>query len=407
MALIFSVSWCSAHENAIVDHHDPIQIDKTLTLDQVIRLTLQHYPDFLLVSARDQEAIALQQRGNSWLAAPPRIALRYEDDFPGDDIGSREIEAELELPLWNWGQRSAGQHVAAQALNSAAKQAEAIRLEVAGLVRRSLWQMAIAKLHYQQVKDILTISTKLLGKIKRRVALGDLSRVDLLLAQSEHLQNTAKLVQAEASMMQVRKHYTSLTQMTVTPADYHEELSVLTDITEAHPVLLAMDAVVQRKQAELLWTKATGSGQSSFILGGKSEKDAENGDDIESMSVEISIPFGGSAHLQAEIATVNLILTELLAQRAHLFRKLEKQWHEAKHALEVSRVELAIAKELKQLAEEHLAMTQLSFSEGEIGLMELLKVQLRSNDAIFYAQEQEVRMQMRIALYNQSVGVIP
>jgi hypothetical protein len=96
-----------------------------------------------------------------------------------------------------------------------------------------------------------------------------------------------------------------------------------------------------------------------------------------------------------------------LAQRAHLFRKLEKQWHEAKHALEVSRVELAIAKELKQLAEEHLAMTQLSFSEGEIGLMELLKVQLRSNDAIFYAQEQEVRMQMRIALYNQSVGVIP
>lgn len=405
--LLLATPVCYAHEYAIVDHHHYIQIDKALTLSKVINLTLEKFPDQMLSSALKQEANALQQRGNSWLAGAPSIGMRYQDDLPGDDIGSREIEAELELPLWNWGQRSAGQAVAEQAHLAAKEQSLSLKLDVAGLVRSALWNIELEKLRHEQAISNQEISEKLLNKIKRRVELGDLPRSDLLLAQSDHLVKRSLLAKAEAELMHARKSYISLTQMTTIPPAFKEELSPVIEITENHPTLSAINAVVKRKQAELNWVKSAGSGQSTFILGGKSERGDESDDDIESMSVEVSIPFGGSAHLAPEIASANLELTEALAQRAYLFRYLEKEHHEAKHALEVTRTKLKIANELKQIAESHLKMTDLSFSAGEINLMDLLKIQARSHNAIRLAKEHEIILQKNIALYNQAVGVQP
>ncbi|MCK5828693.1 MAG: TolC family protein [Methylococcales bacterium] len=398
---------CYAHEHAIVDHHHYFQIDKTLTLSKVIKLTLEKFPDQMLSSALKQEADALQQRGHSLLAGAPTFAMRYQDDLPGDDIGSREIEAELELPLWNWGQRSAGQAVAEQAHLVAKGQSSVILLNVAGLVRSALWNIELETLRHEQAILNLGISEKLLNKVKRRLELGDLPRSDLLLAQSDHLEKRALLAKAEAELMHARKGYISLTQITILPSSFKEELSSIKEITENHPKLFAINAVVNRKQAELNWVKSAGSGQNSFILGGKSEKGDENDDDIESMSVEVSIPFGGSAHLAPEIASANIELTEALAQRSHLFRDLEKEHHEAEHALEVTRTELKIANELKQIAEHHLKMTDLSFAAGEINLMDLLKIQARTHNATLLANEHEIMLQKNIALYNQAVGVLP
>ncbi|WP_411726078.1 TolC family protein [Methyloglobulus sp.] len=57
---------------------------------------------------------------------------------------------------------------------------------------------------------------------------------------------------------------------------------------------------------------------------------------------------------------------------------MELAHHEAEHNLEVNQAELEIAYELKRVAEEHLGMMQLSFSVGEINLMDLLKAQSRT-----------------------------
>ena len=90
-----------------------------------------------------------------------------------------------------------------------------------------------------------------------------------------------------------------------------------------------------------------------------------------------------------------------------MYRDLERMHHEAEHNLEVNRTELNIANELKQVAEEHLKMTQLSFSVGEINLMDLLKIQARAQQAILNAKERSVILQRDIAFYNQAVGVLP
>ena len=44
---------------------------------------------------------------------------------------------------------------------------------------------------------------------------------------------------------------------------------------------------------------------------------------------------------------------------------------------------------------------------GEIHLIDLLKIQARSLEAMRNAKEQEIKLQRHIAMYNQAVGVEP
>jgi hypothetical protein len=52
-------------------------------------------------------------------------------------------------------------------------------------------------------------------------------------------------------------------------------------------------------------------------------------------------------------------------------------------------------------------MTYLSFSVGEINLMDLIRIQSRTQQAILSAKERAVMLQRDKALYNQAVGVMP
>lgn len=394
--------------NSQVAHHDPIEIDQNLSLAQLIEQTLEKYPDRLINQALVQQAEAWQTRGNSWVAGSTALSLDYNTDKIANDQGAREASAKLEATVWNWGQRSAAQEVAEQAQITAQKQSQSIKLEVAGLVREALWDMALAESRYQQAQYSLDISAKLLDKVKRRVELGDLARADLLLAETEHLQQRTLLTQAEAEMMHTRKSYATLTQTTHLPALYQEQLSQRETIEANHPLLEAVNALVARKQAAIEWAKTTDTiNQPKINIGGKTSRDQTGMTDVQSAGVGVVIPFGHSTYDAPEIASAYLELNQTLAQREHLLRQLEKGLHEAEHNLEVTRQELKIALELKQIAETHLKMTEISFSAGEINLLDLLKIQARSLEAFRNAKEQEVKLQRNIAFYNQAVGVYP
>ena len=395
-------------QKLLVQHVDPVEVDPALTLPQLLEQTLEKYPDRLINEALIQQADALQERGDSWLAGSTILALDYADDRVANNNGSREGAANLEFTVWNWGQRSAAQNVAEKAHVSASKQSAAVKLEVARLVREALWNIALAENRLQQAQINLDISEQLLRKVQRRVELGDLPRADLLLAESDHLQNKTLQTQAEAELMHSRKSYTSLTQTSRIPADYKEPLSAIADIQPNHPLLEAINAFVDRKQATIEWTKTTDSiNQPKVIVGAKTSRDQRGSSDMQSANIGVQIPFGHSTYDAPEIAAAHLELNQALAQREHLHRLLEKNLHEAEHVLEVNRTELTIATQMKDIAEQHLKMMQISFEAGEINLLDLLKIQARSLEAIRNAKEQEVKLQRNIAFYNQAVGVLP
>ena len=172
--------------------------------------------------------------------------------------------------------------------------------------------------------------------------------------------------------------------------------------------MIALNSQIDVKQAELAATKAIGSGQTSVIAGLLSDEGEDaRSNKAEFFNVGVSVPFGGSAHTQPHIAAINVELNKLIAEREQLNRDLEQAHHEAEHNLEVNEVELGNANEQKKVSEQLLSMTELAFSVGEISLMDLLKIQARTQQAILTAKERVVMMQRDKALYNQSVGLLP
>ncbi len=397
----------SADSRYEVQHLDTIQIDPQLSLPQLVEQTWRHYPEYALTQARLQEANAVRQRGDKWLAGPLSFSASYLDDWLADDTGYREFDAQLDIPLWRWGQRESGQQLAIQAEQAVDLQTAALKLRVCGLVRNALWALQLADSRWQQAQQAQAISKKLLHKVEQRVELGDLPRSDLLLAQSDFLQKRSLLTQAEAEVMHSRQNFISLSGDTRVPVDIVEKQTEISEITAQHPLIQAVNAQVQRMQAEVDWIARQGSGQPRIQLGMKSERDARDGNDIESAGIGITIPFGGEDFVAPQVADKNIQLTQLVARRDLLFRELQRALHEAKHMLQIDQAELAVSNELKTIAVKHLEMSELSFSAGEINLMDLLKIQAQAEHAIRHAKEQEVKQQRDIAFYNQAVGVLP
>ncbi len=390
----------------IVEHHDLIESDASLSLAKVITLTLEKYPDVTWLTSLEEEASALARRGKSWTAGASQAGLRFQEASSGT---LHYIDAFVQVPLWNFGQRDAEQTVAKQAENSALSQTFAVKLRVAGLIRGALWDMELASITYEQAKAELTVTDQLLAKVQRRVELGDLPRADLLLAQSESLQKRSVMTLAEAELMHARKRYASITLLTKAPSDYREKMADIVKIQQSHPALVAINSQIKRKQAELNAIKLVGSGQTNVAVGINSDRytDDQRSNKTDSFNIGVTVPFGGTDYLSPHIAAVNVDLNKLMSEQQQLNRTLEQAHHEAEHNLEVNRVELSIANELKQVAEQHLKMTESSFSVGEIDLMDLLRIQSRTQQAVLNAKQRAVMLQRDIAIYNQAVGVTP
>ncbi len=398
-------TWERDDQIQAVEHVDPIVIDSTLTLDKLINLTMQKYPDTAWLTSLEEEAAAIAERSKSWTAGASLAIIGYQTIY---NTKLNYATGNVQVPLWNLGQRDAEHKLANQAETSAESQAAGIKLRVAGLVRGALWNMALAKIRYEQAQAELGIYEKLFATIQRRVELGDLPRADELLAQSELLQKRSVFTMAEAELMHARKRYTTITQTTKVPGHYEENLVALREIDQNHPALVAINSQIERKQAEINAIKAIGSGQTHVVAGILSDEGIDTrSNKAEFFNVGVMIPFGGRAHIQPHIAAVNVELNKLISEREQLHRDLEQLHHEAEHNLEVNRVELNTANEQKRVSEELLNMTQLAFSVGEINLLDLLKIESRAQQAILNAKERAVMLQRDRALYNQAVGVMP
>lgn len=393
-------------ERPVIAHQDPIIVDPKLSLGELIDLTLEKYPDTHWLHALEEEATAIGARGQSWIAGVPQTSLRFQEATSGT---LHYVDATYQVPLWNPGQSAAERETGEKAGQSAQMQTAATKLQIAGLLRNALWDIALKKIRYEQAQAEIGIYGQLSAKIKRRVELGDLPRADELLAYTELLQKRSALTQAEAELMHARKRYSSLTQTTRMPGRFQEKLVALKEIQQNHPVLQSINSQIDRKQAELNAVKLASGGQSHLTVGVNSDRGNNDprSNQTESFNIAVNVPFGGSAHIQPHLAALNVELNRLIADREMLRRNLEQMHHEAEHNLEVNRVELDIANELKQVAEKHLAMSNTAFSVGEIDLIDLLKIQSRTQQAILNAKERAVILERDQAFYNQAVGAMP
>lgn len=397
-----------ASEERFVDHYDELVFDESLSLGQVIEATFEKYPQSALIAAFENEAKALERRSASWIAGYPSVYLQWIDDKAFADRGAVQIQTGYQIPVWMWGQRAASKAVAEQAQQSTALLARAIRHEVAGLVRDALWNLRLVENRYELAERIYEVSRQLTALVQRRVDVGDLARADLLLAESDELEKKTAVVQAEAEVMHARKSYSNLTRLERAPKFFEEKQSPRATFDESHPALAVANALIERAQAEVEFTRKSKQGnQPSILVGTQHERGTRKEGYNNETNFVLQIPIGGEAYNAPFVAEANIVLTQRLADRDILLRQLEKALHEAIHNLEVDRAALTIAERRREIAESQLKMSRLAFETGEISLIDYLKIQATAQAAIRDAAERAILLERDIAVYNQVVGVTP
>jgi len=387
--------------------HDPLAIDTSLTLGEVVDAAVDAFPEKPVLEARRDQAEAWSRRGRSLTADRPALMLRYQSDRFGSDNGLDEYEAGIELPLWSWGGRSAVKALGSAMTAESEAARAALRWEVAGMVRAALWDVAIAENEHELAEQSLDMAKRLVKTVERRYELGDVAQRDLLLARSSYLDYETALIQAGAVLLDAERSYRTFTGLHRRPGFEAETMSDAEEIAANHPALALADMAVERAEAGAEVTRQTSKAGPTVLLGTRRERPAFGTVFDDSIGVTVNVPFGGRAHRGTDITAAARTASEVRAARSRELRMLTLDMHEAAHSLAVAREKYAAALQRLDIAERQQAMGELAYEKGEIELLDLLKIRETAIAARRLVARLEIEDKRQTALYNQAVGDLP
>ena len=387
--------------------HEPLPVSSGLGWSELIEQTLVNYPRFIELAARDTEANALSERGGKWFSGSPAIYASYLSDQAFDDHGMVEYELGVELPLWRWNERAAAQSLGTAASTESLAAAAALQLQIAGLLRSTLWDIERAVVAVALAKEDVTAAKELLRVVERRHSVGDLPLTDTLLARSALLERESVLINSDAALLDAEREYRSLTGLDRRPANIEETSSQREEAGDAHPWLIMASAAISKAEADLEMSAREVKGPPVLTLGSRRERGAFTNYYVDSIGVQVKVPFGGGAHASAKSADNMRALSAAKADRAQLVRQLELELHEAHHTLVVVNASLELARERFELADRRLQMSKRAFDEGEMTLFELLLQQQLARTTQMETARLETERRRAIAEINQALGESP
>lgn len=396
-----------AHLSQEAHTHVPLEIDSALDLRAVVEAALAAHPQSGELVARELEAEAWAARGRQWLAAAPALYFSYLTDRPRDDWGQRQYDLGLDLPLWRVGQRDAVRSLASSASRESGAAGAALRLEVAGLLRGTLWDIAAAASAIDAARDGEALARELVRVVERLNESGDLPRADVLLARATLLEREQALVAAEASLLDAERTYRSLTRLETRPASIIEAPSELDALTDTHPFIALAEAGVLRAEANRDLVGREVRGPLTLSIGPHREIDPFTTVPRDSVVVELNMPVGGKGYGATQTAQAQREAAAAVAERGALVRRLDLDLHEAEHTLLVLERSVALADERNALAAQQLAMAQAAFAQGEIELRELIRIQESTLAARREIERLEIERARTVAALNQALGVTP
>jgi outer membrane protein TolC len=380
---------------------------KPPSLAQMVQAAAERNPGAELAAAQRGIGAALQRKADQPLAAAPTANVKYQTDRIGSDLGYREWEGGVELPLWLPGQAAAFSREAERQQGLSDAMQAARDLEIAGEVRERLWSAALAHSDAEQARSARDTAQELFNDVKRRVAAGELPRSDSLLAEKELLQREDALQQAINRADQAAalfKRYTGFDALATPTA---ESPAAVDPIDPQHPLLSRLHSEVERARAHRDRVSETQRGGPNLWVGAKSAR-ALAGEDYESaVGIELSMPFGDAAHNAPELAEAEAVLTE--AQVEHSRTRLQLEDTLSQMALELARAAGALTQteRRRDLANESLKLSRRAFELGETDLVRLLQVQADALSARHDYRIRQLQHGQAIARLNQASGVIP
>jgi len=387
--------------------HPTLTADPGLTLSELVTRTLSHAPSLSELDSQAEFADAWNTRSANWLGGAPALSLRYQTDQFNRDAGLEEYEAGLELPLWRWGEKSASRAFASSLARENLDAKAHLRWEIAGMVRRYLWRIAEAEVDHTMAERFAEIATTVLTKVERAHELGDTAFGEVLIARSNRLQASNRLLEKEAALLDAERAYAILTQDTVRPEFTSEKLSKLTALPAEHVSIAWLNSQVARASAARERIGKSSRGRPALTIGPKVEQAPNDPRSYPSVGLTLRFPIATNAYAGPEIASASRALATTIAERDRQLRRLRLMFHEAAHELVVIREQLSAAAESATLARQQIEMGNKAYEAGELNLLNLLLIQNSALAAERQAALLDVAHSRAIAQYNQAVGDTP
>ena len=362
---------------------------------------------------RRSELAAKEKAAGSWIFGEPVAALAQRTDRLNKNDGFRELEAEIELPLWNRGVRAATQaDVAAQRLGFDGQFALS-KLKLAGELRALAASAASAQVELDLNKRKLLEANALTQDLMRRVKAGENARVDALQTQVLVQQAQAAMAQAEGQLARVQSHWRSLTGL-ATVAPLEEKLApiatnefISAPVSADHPALRQSQAQLSGAQAKLALVNADKRDPMSVGVGIARERGSFAASNETTLRVALRIPLGGDnrnaprqaaarAELDASQADLDAVQRQLLAEVAAANAEL----------LAARTVQIAASERVRLSTEVQTLITK-SWRLGDSDLPTRLRADNEQFEASLSLARADIDVQRAIANLNQAHGVFP
>jgi outer membrane protein TolC len=372
---------------------------------------------------------AVRKKARGLLAENPALRVKLLSDELTGDQGAYEVEAMVDLPLLLPGQRSA-RFALADATGAAAEALRArLRWEMAGVVRELTWEAALAEGRLRQAEAALAAAEVLEATVAKRESVGELARLDLLLARQDTVARQSELSAARADHAEAMAAYRALTSLAELPVPLTETAAVTPEavaagspadtpnagggkglpalIAQSHPLLASLEQGVARARAERGRVSADRRGSPLISLGVKHARADRNTPEDDALQLELSLPFGLGSTSAPALAEAEQGVTDQLAELQQARRKVARNIAAAGAAVSGAQQQLTAARERVDVTERALDLARRAFDLGEGDLTALLRAQERAREARLDLALRQLAQGRAISRLNQALGVLP
>lgn len=358
------------------------------------------------VEARRDEVAASQMVAGSFFPGAPKVSVSQRTDRWNNNLGKRESEIEVTVPLWLPGQKAARQALAEADGEENRHGISATRLAVAGELRAALWALYLARSEAETAAERLEAAAKLEADVARRVTVGDIARADLLLARQETASARAAVAEAQSRVLRSSQRYRVLTGGDHLP-DNPQEPVLLAGKGDIHPRLAAGQAIAERARAGMKLARESRRDAPSIGVQYRRDRDTSGAMPRDSVAFAVSIPLAGEVRNAPLIASANTALIQADAQYRRLVAEVEADVLDAEAQLASAGIRAEHALEREQAAAERLRLIRRSFELGETSLVELLRAQTQASEARIERRRSRVQLSAAHAGLNQARGITP
>lgn len=365
------------------------------------------------LDAREAEVRAAQDVAAGLTPEPGSISIGSLNDRLNRNRGKQEYEAELAVPLWLPGQKAAREAEAASRIDEAIAKRAALRLEVSGELREAWWALAAGRSAKILAARRLETARALETDVMRRYKVGELSRIDANLAQTETHAANAELIEAETALLQAEQTVQTLTGSSA-PKDLDEESPTTRrmagetgDSAEPHPLLVATAATARSARARVQVADESRRAAPELALRVVRGRGDFAEDYSNSVGIKLKIPFSSSSQVRRETSAAQVEANQADADMQRTQTRVRLDAERAQRNLKSAERQLTMAQERRQLSAENLRLAERAFSLGESDLATLLRIRAAAFDADAFFDRQRVARAAAISRLNQALGVLP